>query len=247
MDQELDGTEIFDHLLGIDQTFDRTMETWPMLIHPNDRESTVDYFSNEVIGKGNRFDREYRIIRKNDQAERWVHTLGELEFNSENQPIKMVGTVQDITESKLVKTQLEYQARLLSKINDAVLAADDQYNITVWNHGAELLYGWSAAEALGHKTTKMIRSDMTSAEREGILKQLHESGEYHIELTQYHKDGHPVYVEASTVSIKNDDGRITGVLSVNRDISERKHAEEEIRNLNASLEQRVPGTHVGPA
>lgn len=233
------GSEIFDHLLGIDETFARTMETWPTLIHPNDRQATADYFANEVVGKGARFDREYRIIRPNDQAERWVHTLGELEFNSANQPVKMVGTVQDITESKLVKTQLEYQARLLSKINDAVLAADDQYNITVWNQGAELLYGWSAAEALGHKTTEIIRSELTSAEREEILRQLHENGEYHIQLTQYHKNGRPVYVEASTVSIKNDSGRISGILSVNRDISERKRAEEEIRNLNASLEQRV--------
>jgi PAS domain S-box-containing protein len=233
------GSEIFDHLLGIDETFKRTMETWPTLIHPTDREPTADYFANEVVGKGARFDREYRIIRPNDQAERWVHTLGELEFNSENQPIKMVGTVQDITESKLAKTQLEYQARLLSKINDAILAADDQYNITVWNHGAELLYGWSAAEAIGRKTTEIVRSEMTSAEREGILKQLHESGEYHIELTQYHKNGQPVYVEASTVSIKNDIGQITGILSVNRDISERKQAEEEIRQLNENLEKRI--------
>ncbi|MBC7877817.1 MAG: PAS domain S-box protein [Anaerolineales bacterium] len=223
------GSEIFDHILGVDDTFERTMETWPTLIHPNDRQMMSDYFSNEVIGKRIRFDKEYRIIRKNDQAERWVHTLGELEFDSENRPVKMIGTIQDITESKQIKAQVEYQAHLLKKINDAVIATDDQYNITVWNHGAEILYGWSADEAVGHKTTEILPSDMTSTQRNEILRQLHESGEYHIQLTQYRKDGQPVYVDASTVSLYNESGQVTGLLSINRDISERKQSEAALQ------------------
>jgi PAS domain S-box-containing protein len=145
----------------------------------------------------------------------------------------------DITESKQIKIQTEYHARLLGQINDAVLATDDQYNITVWNRGAEILYGWSAAEALGHKSNEIVRSDMTPEERSEILRELHESGEYHSELTQYRKDGQPLSVDASIVSLYDGNGKVTGLLSVNRDISERRQAEEEIRQLNENLEKRI--------
>ncbi len=233
------GSEIFDDLLGIDETFERTMETWPLLIHPNDRQRTIDYFTNEVIGKHIRFDREYRIIRQNDQAERWVHTLGKLEVNAQNQPVKMVGTVQDITESKQRKAQIEYQAYLLKQINNAIIATDEQYHITAWNHGAEILYGWSEAEALGRNSVDLIPSDMTKEEQDEILQQLHERGEYHIELVQYRKDGQPVYVDANTVTIYDESGQVTGLLTVNHDITGRKQAEEEIRKLNFELEARI--------
>ena len=52
----------------------------------------VDYFRNEVVGQGKPFDKEYHIIRQNDQAERWVHGLGRLEFDALGQPVKMHGT-----------------------------------------------------------------------------------------------------------------------------------------------------------
>jgi PAS domain S-box-containing protein len=223
------GSEIFDHFLGIDEAYERTMASWPLLIHVSDRQKMVDYFTNEVIGRHIRFDREYRIVRHNDQAERWVHTLGELELDAQNQPIRMVGTIRDITESKQIKAQLEYQAHLLKQIKDAVIAVDDQFNITLWNPGAEALYGWSAAEVLGRSSTEVIRSKMTPEERADVLRQLHETGEYHLELVQYHRNGEPVDVDTSTVTIYNEREETTGLLSVNRDITERKRAEAALR------------------
>ena len=133
--------------------------------------------------------------------------------------------------SKKADAQVEYQARLLSQINDAVIATDDQFHITMWNQGAEKLYGWSATEALGRNLTDLIQSDMTSAERTERLKQLlHGNSEYQLALAQYHKDGQPVYIEANTTTIYDAaNGRVTGLLSVNRDITERKQAEDKLR------------------
>ena len=58
------------------------------------------YFANEVIGQGKSFDREYRIVRHSDGALRWVHGLGRLEFDAQGRPVKMHGTIKDITERK---------------------------------------------------------------------------------------------------------------------------------------------------
>ena len=57
----------------------------------------ADYFTTEVIDNREKFDLQYRIIRPNDKAERWVHCVGDLKWSDDNKPLKLVATVQDIT------------------------------------------------------------------------------------------------------------------------------------------------------
>src|SRR5208282_422810 len=59
------------------------------------------------------FDREYRVIRKTDGAVRWVHGIGRLEFDAEGRPVKMPGTIQDITEAKQAQEALRESQHLL--------------------------------------------------------------------------------------------------------------------------------------
>ncbi len=105
---------ILDEIFGIDALSDRTVEGWVSLIHPADQAMMADYLTNEVMGKGNPFDKEYRIIRKRDGLERWVHGLGRLEFDAQNRPIKMVGTIQDITERRRAEEALRESQELFS-------------------------------------------------------------------------------------------------------------------------------------
>jgi signal transduction histidine kinase len=73
------------------------------------------YYSEVVLGQGQTFDREYKITRVSDQQVRWVHGLGRLEFDKEGKPIRMLGTIQDITERKKAEEQLlDYQTKLKS-------------------------------------------------------------------------------------------------------------------------------------
>jgi PAS domain-containing protein len=76
------GSALLDELFGIDETYDRSVEGWEALIHPDDREMMTAYFDEEVIGKRKAFDKEYRIVRQTDQVTLWVHGLGRLEFNA---------------------------------------------------------------------------------------------------------------------------------------------------------------------
>ncbi|HAV77671.1 MAG TPA: hypothetical protein DCX53_10000, partial [Anaerolineae bacterium] len=75
---------------------------------------------------------------------------------------------------------------------------------------------------------------MTAEERDGALKYLQETGRYRNELIQYRKDGQPVHVDASSITLYDKDRKPTGLLSVNRDIGERKQAEKA---LNISHKQ----------
>jgi PAS domain S-box-containing protein len=83
------------------------VEGWAALIHPNDRTMMEEYFKNEVLGRRRTFDREYRILRHNDQVECWVHGQGKLEGDAEGTLLKMIGTIQDISWRKLAEEELQ--------------------------------------------------------------------------------------------------------------------------------------------
>ncbi|MGC1463818.1 MAG: PAS domain S-box protein [Terracidiphilus sp.] len=100
------SSEVLDGLFGIGKDYERTVEGWGALVHPDDRAGMVAYFLDEVIGRRRPFDREYRIVRHSDGAVRWVHGLGRLDFSAEGRPAKMTGTIKDITERKQIEIAL---------------------------------------------------------------------------------------------------------------------------------------------
>lgn len=100
------SSEVLDKLFGINKFYVRSVEGWVGLIHPDDRKMMQDYFSNEILGKAKPFDKEYRIIRHQDQAVRWVHGFGKVEFDAQGQPLKLYGTIQDITERKEAEAEI---------------------------------------------------------------------------------------------------------------------------------------------
>ncbi len=99
------------------------------------------------------------------------------------------------------------------------------------------MYGYKADEVLGHKAQEIIRSEFSDAQRAAAIKSLSESGFYRTEILQYHRDGHSFWVEGSTFALKESNGQIYGYVSINRDITERKQAEEQVqrqlKHLNA--------------
>ncbi|WP_348825454.1 PAS domain S-box protein [Flavobacterium aestuarii] len=99
-------TGLLDTILGIDADYDLTAETWKALVHPDWKENLEIYFQQEVINNKKPFDKEYKIIRINDKAERWVHGLGSLKWDDDNNPSVVLGTIRDITEHKLLELEL---------------------------------------------------------------------------------------------------------------------------------------------
>lgn len=121
------SSSVLNKLLGIGEAYERTVEGWQALIHPDDFAIVGNYFNNEVLGQGKTFDKEYRIIRHSDQSTRWVHGLGRPEFDSQGQLQKMTGTIQDITERKLIEQELQrtqQELRGLSKAANEALEAE---------------------------------------------------------------------------------------------------------------------------
>jgi PAS domain S-box-containing protein len=142
----------------------------------------------------------------------------------------------DITERKHAEDQLAYHARLLETMQDAVLATDEEFVLTAWNRGAQQMFGWTAAEALGHKVYELIPTQFSDDELTQELRALTDTGAWRDEATWCAKDGTPLLAEARTVALHAADGTITGYLCIMRDVSERR---QSARRLERGARQQA--------
>src|SRR6202162_6721077 len=71
--------------------------------------------------------------------------------------------IRDITERKRAEDRLRQQERLLDLAHDAIMVRDMEDRVEFWNHGAEDLYGWSAAEVQGRKAATFLYQDEPAA------------------------------------------------------------------------------------
>jgi PAS domain S-box-containing protein len=101
-----------DALFGIDTTYPHDIGGWVALVDPEHRDEMREYFASHVVAGRNRFDKEYRIVRQSDGRRRWVSGLGELEFDASGRPVRMVGTIQDITERRGLEEQLRQAQKM---------------------------------------------------------------------------------------------------------------------------------------
>lgn len=145
-----ESSSILDKIFGIDEKFNRTVDGWLKLIHPEWQEEMANYFSEYVLKQHHRFDKEYKIIRYSDGEERWVHGLGELEYDTDNNPVKMIGTIRDITESKKAEEELKKSFSLiegtLESTVDGILVVDQNGKIQRFNN--KFLEMWKIPESI---------------------------------------------------------------------------------------------------
>ena len=156
-----------------------------------------------------------------------------------------LAVIVDITERKRAEEQIAYQAYLLENVNDAVIGSDENTLIRFWNQGAERIFGWKAEEVLGRSGQDFLRSDFISTDRETVLKILAEQGRWRGESISYRKDGSQVNLEVSSITLRDANGQITGYVSVNRDITERKQAEEALQKSKERFSKAFQSSPAG--
>jgi|GEM_PF-1923097 len=123
-----ESSEVLDDIFGIDNTFEKSIESWLHIVHPDDRERMRSYLFDEVIAQKKLFDTKYRIIRINDGALRWVRGIGELEFDENENLSRMIGAIRDITDRVKDEEQIKKLNRLyavLSSINKSIVRIRD--------------------------------------------------------------------------------------------------------------------------
>jgi len=130
-------------------------------------------------------------------------------------------------------------AAIVESSDDGMIGKDLNSVITSWNHGAEVLFGYSAPEVLGRSIMLLIPVERQAEESLILGRIVKGEAVRHFETVRRRKDGTLVDVSVTVSPIKDPAGRIVGASKVVRDITERKQTEAKIHELNLRLEERV--------
>jgi PAS domain S-box-containing protein len=146
----------------------------------------------------------------------------------------IVSIYEDITERKRIEAALRQQADLLDLAHDAILSMDLEGCIRFWNRGAEKLYGWTREEATGQLAAELLRpeSPVSFTELQSILLR---DSIWEGEITHTCRNRSRVVVSSRWAVRRGADGEPTGFLEINRDLTERKRIETQLRET-AKLE-----------
>jgi PAS domain S-box-containing protein len=145
----------------------------------------------------------------------------------------------DFIERKGAEAAKAMLAAIVESSDDAIISKGLDGIITSWNQSAERLFGYTSAEAVGQPITILIPPERLEEEPR-ILERLARGERVdHFETVRMRKDGSRLDLSLTISPVKDAEGRIIGASKVARDITERKRAEAALRELNASLEQRV--------
>jgi PAS domain S-box-containing protein len=155
------------------------------------------------------------------------------------------GIVRDVTERKRAEEATAYQAMLLANMNEAVMGLDEKFLLRAWNRAAERIYGWKAEEVIGRPILRVLQTQYHRGYDSAMLARLQEDGRIRLEMRQVRKDGTPLDVEGVSVALRDAEGRITGYVAVNRDVTDRRRAEEALRRSEERLKLAVEATNDG--
>jgi PAS domain S-box-containing protein len=185
------------------------------------------------------------VIERPDGVKRCVQANPSPLFDSEGKITGAVNMLVDITERKINDEKVSMLAAIVESSSDAIISKTLNGVITSWNHTAEKLFGYTASEMIGQPLTKIIPPDRLQEEPK-ILERL-KRGEVvdHFETKRVAKDNRILDLSLTISPIRDSQGRIIGASKIARDISEKKEAEQLVRESEERFRMAVGSTKLG--
>ena len=147
--------------------------------------------------------------------------------------------IRDITERKIAQKEIKFQADLINNVGQAVIATDLLGKVIYWNNAAEKIYGWSTSEAIGESIMDLTPAQQSNEQAIEIMNKLSAgktwAGEFHVKR----KDGTSFPAFVTDTPILDSNGKLTGIIGISSDITERKQAEDILKDRNIFLQTLI--------
>ena len=236
-----------DAIFGIDDEYPRDIAHWNTLLDPAFRQAALDHHLEVAAGRCD-FRMDYQIIRPVDGVKRWVAANGELEFDADGIPLRLIGTIQDITGRKQIEDERKKSHDLLAKLSEQVpgvfyqfrMDSDGLFSAPFASRGVIEMFGYTPAETVEDVTR--IWNNIVAEDREGFTASIRESAlkmknwehEFRVQIP-----GQAVcWREGRARPEVRSDGSVVwhGHIS---DATQRVQVKAELQRANETLESRV--------
>ena len=224
-------------ILGYDiEVINRSGAGWFELVHPEDLVRVRTTLEAALRGETAVWDCEHRF-KSRSGSWLWVANKGRVtERDAHGKPLRMLGTTQDIDARKTAEVAVVRDLELLAHVPDAVICVDSAGLITYWNQAATDLYGWQPLDIIGRPVIDRFPAD-ARAGISAIIDDSFRGRDFNGEFEDYRKDGRRVWVEARTHRLLDEDGRVFGIMSISRDITETRRQREDRARMEHQLAQ----------
>ena len=218
-------------------------EGWSHSVHPEDRERVFADWSN-ITGEGRGYSDEFRLQTKEGRV-RWVHVRSSPMFSDCGELIGHVGTIEDITERKIAEQRLResenrWRAMIETEPECVKLVASDGTLLNMNAAGLAMIEAPSTDTVIGQSVYSLIAPEHREAFvafNESVCQGNRGTLEFEIIGLQ----GTRRWMETHAVPLRSESDARLVHLAITRDITERKIAEEELRQMNTALENAVEG------
>jgi PAS domain S-box-containing protein len=136
--------------------------------------------------------------------------------------------------------------QLVQVVGDAIVVADPNNIITLWNSGAQKMFGFSSEEALGQPLDIIIPDRLRARHNEGYAKTMSTGqtkyGSDLLKVPATHKDGRAMSIAFTVALLHGATGEVTGIVAVIRDETARFQEERQLRKRLNELEAKIAAT-----
>jgi PAS domain S-box-containing protein len=215
-----------------DETLGSPKEFWDR-VHGDDRER-LEHALQVAKEKREDFGEDVRVVCR-DGTTHWLRLRGRFHYAANGEADRSVGISLDITEHKRAEEALLRYAAIVESSEDAIASGTLDGIIVSWNTGAQHLYGYTEAEAVGKPITILVPPELS--EEENKILETVRAGDHisQFETVRVAKTGKRINVSLTISPIRDSSGRMVGVSGIARDITERKRAEEALAEMNRTL------------
>jgi PAS domain S-box-containing protein len=200
------------------------------ITHPDDT-SLIEQHLSRVQQNGDEpkvHEVDFRILRK-EGAVRWIGHICQRIRKEDGTNLGRRVSNRDITGRKQAEAKINMQFALLNAVGQAVIATDMNGTVTYLNRATEELYGWAASEAVGRNIMEVTVPDISKSQAEEIMASLTNGLTWSGEFMARRRDGTVFPAIVSDAPVLDETGKLIGIIGISMDISERKQAEEALR------------------
>lgn len=217
-------------------TFKPTHNSFLDIVHPEDREKVDEAFKSS-FSSSNYNTIQHRIITSNGNI-KFVEERWKVSFDMNNQPVRVFGTCQDITETIHYEERLALSSLIVNSSHDAIMSITLEGIITSWNKGAEKVLGYTYEEAVGQSIYLLVPPELHDEEVNISTSIKDKKVIDRYETVRIKKDGSIVDVSLTVSPIINELNEVIGASKIMRDISAQKASEYEKAQMMNDLIQR---------